>query len=623
MQECFAARGPAHLLGWSRILVLTICWALCTPSQADEWHYSGADRIVAIGDIHGAYDALTTTLKVAGVIDDSLAWSGGRTHLVSTGDLLDRGPDSRLVMDLFMRLEYEARLAGGRVHLVLGNHEVMNLIGDLRYVSDEEYASFLDLESAEDREFWYQRFRRGKPEDSDDSKVRWEFNEKAPPGFFGHRRAFQHDGIYGEWLLKKPLMVVVNDTLFLHGGVPPLVAENGLSGVNGELKKDLHDYMTARATLRDAAVISPVDRFKETPSILVRETQAGNILDELVGAAQRIVELGESPLHGPAGPTWYRGTATCNALIEGDELDIALHKVGAKRVVMGHTTTITRQVQQRMNGRVIEIDTGMLKASYKGSGNALIIENDELSVVNQDGRTGFSPIEHPTRVGHESIAINEEAMADILVNGTVSEVSNDRIAWRLVQVTTEELSVFAYFREQADETNFSPELAAYRLDRMLRLGMVPVTVRREVEGLQGSLQFVPADTMTERERVATGNGMRAPCSLGKQAGAMYVFDALINNSARTPSSMLYSPDDWLLVLVDHERSFGITKGRPEYLGEIELAVGDQWHSALSDLSDEALRAMLGDVLDDGRLAALAARRNALLKQPRVSTIEGT
>ena len=227
------------------------------------------------------------------------------------------------------------------------------------------------------------------------------------------------------------------------------------------------------------------------------------------------------------------------------------------------------------------------------------------------------------RVGHESIAINDEAMVDILVNGNISQISSGETAWRLVQVTTEEHSVFAYFREQAAETHFAPELAAYKLDRMLKLGMVPVTVRREITGLQGSLQFVPADTMTERERVATGNGTRASCSLGKQAGAMYVFDALINNTARTPSSMLYSSDDWLLLLVDHERSFGTKTGRPAYLGEVELVVGDQWRSALSDLDDKALRAMLGDVLDDDRLAALAARRDALLEQSRVSNIEGT
>jgi hypothetical protein len=140
--------------------------------HADEWHFSGVERIVAVGDIHGAFDALVETLQEADIIDDELAWSGGSTHFVSTGDLLDRGPDSRRVMDLIIRLEHEARSAGGRVHLVLGNHEVMNLIGDLRYVADEEYAAFLDIESAEDREFWYQHYRRSKPVDSDETAVR-------------------------------------------------------------------------------------------------------------------------------------------------------------------------------------------------------------------------------------------------------------------------------------------------------------------------------------------------------------------------------------------------------------------------------------------------------------------
>ena len=123
----------------SRVLFLLLClsvfWSLV---HADEWHYENVERIVAIGDVHGAYDALLETLQVAEVIDSELAWSGGKTHLVFTGDLLDRGAQSRRVMDLVMRLEKEARRRGGRVHLLLGNHEVMNLNGDLRYVAEEE-----------------------------------------------------------------------------------------------------------------------------------------------------------------------------------------------------------------------------------------------------------------------------------------------------------------------------------------------------------------------------------------------------------------------------------------------------------------------------------------------------
>jgi len=104
---------------------------------------------------------------------------------------------------------------------------------------------------------------------------------------------------------------------------------------------------------------------------------------------------------------------------------------------------------------------------------------------------------------------------------------------------------------------------------------------------------------------------------------MYVFDALIHNPARTPSSMLYSLDDLLLLLVDHESSFATEDGRPAYLDEVHLAIGDQWQLALSELSDESLHLMLSDVLDDDRLAALRNRRDALLEDSSVSIPPGT
>ena len=238
-----------------RTATLTIVLIACSSysnsnlARSDEWTFKDVERIVAVSDIHGAYDALVKTLQQSDVIDRNLVWSGGKTHLVITGDLLDRGPESRRLMDLVMRLEGEAARAGGQVHMLLGNHEVMNLIGDLRYVSIPEYAAFSDEESAQEREQWYRRFQRGQAADADEMTVRSEFDEKAPPRFFGHRRAFRIDGTYAKWLLEKPLMIVINDTAFVHGGVPPYVAEHGLAGVNGTLKKDLLNFVVARSIL--------------------------------------------------------------------------------------------------------------------------------------------------------------------------------------------------------------------------------------------------------------------------------------------------------------------------------------------------------------------------------------
>jgi hypothetical protein len=109
--------------------------------QAAQAQWNGVERVVAFADVHGAYTELLTLFRETGIVDAKDRWAAGHTHLVSLGDLLDRGADSRKVMDLLMRLQGEARAAGGQVHVVLGNHEAMNLLGDLRDVDVGEFAA--------------------------------------------------------------------------------------------------------------------------------------------------------------------------------------------------------------------------------------------------------------------------------------------------------------------------------------------------------------------------------------------------------------------------------------------------------------------------------------------------
>jgi hypothetical protein len=160
--------------------------------------------------------------------------------------------------------------------------------------------------------------------------------------------------------------------------------------------------------------------------------------------------------------------------------------------------------------------------------------------------------------------------------------------------------------------SFAPELAAYRLDRQLQLGMVPVTVRRTIDGRPGTLQFLPGVTLTERERVAAGQGKEAICPVGRQIDAMLVFDALVHNVARSPSSMVYDREEWSLMLVDHENAFSTDESLPADLVNVGLVVSDEWRAALLALSDKVLRRELGDALDKQRLRALGKRRDALI-----------
>jgi len=273
-------------------------------------------------------------------------------------------------------------------------------------------------------------------------------------------------------------------------------------------------------------------------------------------------------------------------------------------------------VQQRSNGRSIEIDTGMLTEMYSGSGNALVIEGGRVTVVNQDGRTGMSPVDHPIRVGHELLPIGEHELETVLASGDLVELTAEGETRRLMEVTYSDLAVFARFSESQDNDPM-PEVAAYRLDRMLGLGMVPVTVRREVDGQLGTLQLVPATAVTGDKFVGIEGRVAAPCSLDKQAATMRVFDALIDNTARTSSAMLYDPQNMLLILVDHGAAFGAGTVWQGHAAAAEFVVGDEWRRALRELDDDALQAELGDVLDERQLAGLKQRRDALLDSPAV------
>jgi len=100
-------------------------------------------RIIVIGDIHGDWAALKSALTVANVTNHNNEWTGGDTHVVQVGDLVDRAvrggsgderSENRIINHL-LNLKTMAQLAGGDVHLLLGNHELMNAAGDFRYVS--------------------------------------------------------------------------------------------------------------------------------------------------------------------------------------------------------------------------------------------------------------------------------------------------------------------------------------------------------------------------------------------------------------------------------------------------------------------------------------------------------
>ena len=229
-------------MGW-----LVILWLLCTLQvlvAEDVW--TGVERVVAIGDVHGDFQQFAAILQSAALIDSRNRWTGGKTHLVQTGDALDRGPHSRKVMDLLMELEKQARKAGGLVHALIGNHEAMNVYGDLRYVSSEEYAAFRDANSETVREQFFKQhveeLKTTSPNVKVDEDYRKKWETSHPLGYFEHRVAFSPNGKYGKWIRGHNAVIRVNDSLFLHGGISPKYASMSIQLINETVRAELEDF---------------------------------------------------------------------------------------------------------------------------------------------------------------------------------------------------------------------------------------------------------------------------------------------------------------------------------------------------------------------------------------------
>jgi hypothetical protein len=169
-------------------------------------------RLVAVGDVHGDLEATRAALQLAGAIDDTDTWIGGDLVLVQTGDQIDRGPDDRAILDLFEDLADQAHVAGGAIYPLVGNHEVMNVELDLRYIHDDAWAAFDDIEV--------------DPADSELSGY--------PAEQQGRIAAFRPGGPYARMLAGRNVAMVVGETAFVHGGILPTWADHGLEAINGE-----------------------------------------------------------------------------------------------------------------------------------------------------------------------------------------------------------------------------------------------------------------------------------------------------------------------------------------------------------------------------------------------------
>lgn len=312
-----------------RQLVMVVAAILSAWSPAPLRAQPAQPRIVAVGDLHGDYSAWIDIARAARLIGPDLKWSGGRTVLVQTGDITDRGPDSLKIIRHLQQLHRQARSAGGNVIVLLGNHEAMQVTGDLRYVHPGEYAAFVDRQSERRRGLAYdankvaiEAFYRQRDASLSPAAIRAMWIADTPLGKVEHNIAWGPEGELGKWAASLPAVAKVGTTLFAHGGISANYALVPLGEINRRAREAVQSGTSDRAAI---------------------------INDEF-------------------GPLWYRGLVTGTGAggrpTAANELDVALKAFGARRLVIGHTPS-PKGVVIDFDGKLVRIDTGISR-TYGG-----------------------------------------------------------------------------------------------------------------------------------------------------------------------------------------------------------------------------------------------------------------
>ena len=332
---------------WPLFVLVAALFPAAAPAKPDP------ARIVAVGDLHGDYDAWEAIARAAGVVDAKGRWSGGRATLVQMGDVVDRGPDSLKIIRQLMKLQKDAPKRGGKVIALVGNHEAMNMTGDLRYVHPGEYRAFADQDSEARRDRVYEANRpaievayKARDPQITSQAILDAWMKEYPLGKLEHQFAWSPSGDVGKWVMANPAVVRVGDSLFVHGGISAAYTQFSPEQINQ----------------RVAGALKAQD---QTPTSIIND---------------------------PAGPLWYRGLVT---RAPGDEATVApagpsgqplpieqeialvLAAYHVQRIIVAHTPSTTGIIAADQ-GALWRIDSAISRA-YNGKLTYLEIIGDKVT----------------------------------------------------------------------------------------------------------------------------------------------------------------------------------------------------------------------------------------------------
>ena len=352
----------AQAVAFAGLFALGVACSMTGGIEASPAGETELPRIVAAGDFHGDYDAFESVITGAGLVDETGKWKAGDTIFIQLGDLPDRGPDTRQIITELRALQSEAEAAGGKVIVLVGNHEALLMTGDYRYLHPGEIEAYQTEESEAERARVWEQNRssarilpvdRGSDAGVSEADFRAAWETRTPLGLVELAEAWSPNGEVGDWVDELPAVVVLGDSLFVHGGLSALYSGFTVDEINAAVAAAL------TAQTRDELAI----------------------------------------INDPNGPMWYRELhrgpgevmyfGALGPLTIEEELDMLLENFQVNRIVVGHTPSV-KGIAVAHDKRVIRIDTGM-SAAYGGVYSFLEIEDDVITAWNDGEETVIQP----------------------------------------------------------------------------------------------------------------------------------------------------------------------------------------------------------------------------------------
>jgi hypothetical protein len=461
-----------------------------------------------------------------------------------------------------------------------------------------------------------------------------------PPGYLEYLDALGPRGKYGRWLRKRPVIVKVGETLFVHGGVNPDFQPTSVKRINDQAHLEIVALDRIREYLIRKRLILPFFSYSEIVNVL--RLEAKRIRTRPDTEMLRFIDIfngiAEGSLFHHDGPLWFRGLSDWSEEEGERRIEPILKAFGARRIVVGHVfAEDASHIRSRFGGKAYLIDTAMLRGyGINGRPSALEISGNDVTAIYETGRVGLEGA--PKREGLRFLLRGPEGIA--LPFRTRGEVVGFMRDARLVKAKAGELHgltkptkvlvehdgarAHAVFRSlHLEEPNASwedgtftellrdtwkSEIAAYELSLLLGLDTVPPTVPWELHGRPGSLQIFI-------ERAHKGwhpeepEKPPDPSWWQMEVDRLRVFDALIRNTDRHVRNMLVDSNR-VVWWIDHTRAFGREHDllRPE---EIRRCERQLWQR-LQDLDPQLVATRMTPYMGPEEVAALLARQERLV-----------